>query len=128
MLTKKKKILIVDDDPDMRRGLSARLNANGYDTVFAADAPGAVSVAQRERPNLILLDLGLPGGDGFLVLQRLKSLVPLSGVPVIVITGREPATNEERAFAAGAQRYFHKPLDLDGLMSAIDSALGSEVA
>ena len=66
----KKKILIVDDNADTRLLLSARLKAHQYHTVFAADALQAMSVAQRERPDAILLDLGLPGGNGLIVLTR----------------------------------------------------------
>ena len=65
----KPKILIVDDDPDLRRALKIRLRANHYDTVQAADGYSAIAVAQKEQPNLIILDLGLPAGDGFVVLR-----------------------------------------------------------
>jgi len=120
----KQKVLIVDDDADMRRGLSARLKANHYDIVFGVDAISAVSVALKERPDLILLDIGLPGGDGFLVMQRLQNLAPLIGVPIIIVSAREPSTHEERAIAAGAQGYLQKPVDIEGLLSAMATALG----
>jgi hypothetical protein len=61
-------------------------------------------------------------------LQRLKSLVPLSGVPVFVVSAREPATKKERASAAGAHRYFQKPVDFDGLVTAIGQAVGGGLA
>jgi DNA-binding response OmpR family regulator len=120
----KKKILIVDDDADMRRGLGARLKAFDYEAAFAVDGVSAVSVALKERPDLILLDIGLPGGDGFLVMQRLQNLAPLIGVPIIVVSAREPSTHEKKAIAAGAVGYFQKPVDIDGLLSAIANALG----
>ena len=69
----KQTILIVDDSADTRLLLSARLNAQHYRTVFAADALQAMSVALRERPDLILLDLGLPGGNGVRVLERFNA-------------------------------------------------------
>lgn len=119
-----KKILIIDDDADMRRGLSARLKANDYETAFAVDAVSAVSVALREKPDLVLLDLGLPAGDGFLVMKRLQNLAPLTGVPIIIISAREPATSEDQSIAAGALHYFQKPFDIDGLLAAIAKALG----
>ena len=100
----KKKILIVDDDPDLRAGLNIRLRANGYDIAFAADAMGAVAEARRHHPDLILLDLGLPGGDGFLVMQRLSMIPALAVIPVIVLSARDKEANENRAVAIGIVR------------------------
>jgi DNA-binding response OmpR family regulator len=73
-----KKILIVDDDPHLLLGLTPRVQANNYSVVTAADAIGAIAVARKEAPDLIILDLGLPGGDGFVVLERMKNLADLS--------------------------------------------------
>ena len=72
-----KKILIVDDDPDVRKGMHVRLKANGYDTFFAADAISSIAEARKHEPDLIILDLGLPAGDGFLVMESSKQS-PLS--------------------------------------------------
>jgi CheY-like chemotaxis protein len=119
-----RKILIVDDDGDMRLGLSVRLRANKYTTVFAADGVSAIGAAQRERPDLILLDLGLPGGDGFLVLERMGAIPRLASIPVIVVTARDPASCEARALELGARRLFQKPVDNDVLLSAIAEAMG----
>ena len=68
----KPKILIVDDDPDLRRGLNLRLRANHFETAYATDGFSAIAMAQKERPDLIILDIGLPAGDGFVVLDRLQ--------------------------------------------------------
>ncbi len=68
-MSTKPKILIVDDDPDLRRGLTLRLRANHYDTSYATDGFSAIAMAQKERPDLIILDIGLPAGDGFVVLK-----------------------------------------------------------
>ena len=68
----KPKILIVDDDPDLRRGLNLRLRASHFDTAYATDGFSAIAMAQKERPDLIILDIGLPAGDGFVVLDRLQ--------------------------------------------------------
>lgn len=106
-----KKILIVDDDADHRRGLNIRLRAANYERVFAEDAASAISIAQKERPNLIILDLGLPGGNGLQVLFRLKSNPALANIPVIVLTGQDPVNNKSQAFKAGAQAFFQKPAD-----------------
>jgi DNA-binding response OmpR family regulator len=119
-----KKILIVEDDKDMRLGLHVRLRGSGYAAVQAADGVGAISAAQKERPDLILLDLGLPGGDGFQVLQRLKAIPRLAVIPVIVVTARDPASNEEKTAALGAAAYFHKPFDNEELVAAIRKLIG----
>jgi two-component system KDP operon response regulator KdpE len=66
------KIMVVDDDPDLRQALSLRLRANNFDAVNACDGYSAIALAQKEKPHLIILDLGLPAGDGFSVLKNLQ--------------------------------------------------------
>ncbi len=83
-----KKILIVDDDPDVTLGMHLRLRANQYDTYFAADAPSSVAEARKYAPDLIVLDLGLPSGDGYLVMESLKKVPSLAHIPVIVVSAR----------------------------------------
>jgi two-component system KDP operon response regulator KdpE len=75
------KILVVDDDPDLLRALRLRLRANNYDVATATDGYSAIASAQKERPALIVLDLGLPVGDGFVVLDRLRNSDTLSSIP-----------------------------------------------
>jgi two-component system KDP operon response regulator KdpE len=118
------KILIIEDDEDMRRGLNVRLRASNYETAFASDAVMALSIVKKEAPDLILLDLGLPGGDGFIVLERMKNIGLLASTPVIVVSARDPQTNEKRALDAGAEAFFQKPVDNEQLMRAIWRALG----
>ena len=84
-----KKILVVDDDPDVRLALQVRLKANHYDVVCAGDGVTSVSEAQKQKPDLIILDLGLPAGDGFSVLQRMQASERLASIPVIVLSGRD---------------------------------------
>jgi DNA-binding response OmpR family regulator len=103
-------ILIVDDDPDMRQALQIRLRANGYVVHCAEDGIGAISEARKHTPDLIVLDLGLPVGDGFVVLDRLKTNLNLSSIPVIVLSGRDRRANQERALNAGARAFLQKPL------------------
>lgn len=119
----RKKILIIDDDADIRIGLNARLKASGFDTSFAEDGVSALTVARREKPDLIILDLGLPGGDGFVVLKRLKSNTELAMVPVVIFSAREPGENEKRALEAGAHAFFQKPADNDELIGTILNAV-----
>jgi DNA-binding response OmpR family regulator len=120
------KILIVEDDADIRQLINLRLRARSYDTAFASDAITAMTVARKESPDLVLLDLGLPGGDGFLIMERMKAIASLSAVPVIVITASDPATTRDRALAAGAQAFLTKPIDMAALTEAVERALGFE--
>jgi DNA-binding response OmpR family regulator len=119
-----KKILIVEDDADIRQLINLRLRAQNYETAFASDAITAMSVARKETPDLILLDLGLPGGDGFVIMERMRAIASLAATPVIVVTARDPATSRERALTAGAHAFIQKPIDMAELTSAIASALG----
>jgi two-component system KDP operon response regulator KdpE len=119
------KVLIVDDEKDVLKALSIRLKANGYDVVFAADGIAAVSVAKNEVPDVIVLDIGLPGGDGFTVMDRLGSILPVAQVPVIILTARDVSANKARAQAAGAYAFLQKPVDSDVLLQTIRAALGT---
>jgi len=123
-----KKILIVDDDEYLLVGLAAKLKANGYAVVTASDGIGAVASARREAPDLIILDLGLPAGDGFLVLERLRAMTDLLAIPVIVLSAWDPTNNRQRSLKAGAVAFFQKPPDNREFLSAIQHALGEEVA
>ena len=115
----KHKILVIDDDQDLVRAMRLRLRSQGYEIATASDGYAAIAVAQKERPDLILLDLGLPAGGGFVVLERLQSSDALSAIPVIVVSARDPQVNEERALKAGAAAYFQKPADNDELLNVI---------
>src|ERR1700722_8665104 len=119
-----KKILIVDDDPDIRRGMHVRLKANDYDTFFAADAFSSVVEARKHRPDLIILDLGLPAGDGFIVMERLAKVPFLAVIPIIVVSARDGLGNQKRAIDAGAKAFLQKPVDDNQLLAVIRQALG----
>jgi DNA-binding response OmpR family regulator len=119
-----KKILIVDDDPDVRHGMHLRLKANHYDTFFAADALSSMVEARKHEPDLIILDLGLPAGDGFVVMERLKSIPSLAVIPIIVVSARDARANQERAVKAGAKAFLQKPVDNAELLAVIRQALG----
>lgn len=122
-MTTQAKILIVDDDPDLRQALKLRLRANHYETVHAVDGYSAIAQAYKERPNLIILDLGLPAGDGFVVLDRLQRDDKLSAIPVVVLTARDPQSSEQRALQAGAAAFFQKPADNAELLDVIRATL-----
>ena len=120
-----KKLLIVDDDPDIRLGMNVRLKANDYDTVFAADAVSALVEARKHQPDLIILDLGLPAGDGFVVMERLKQIPSIAVIPIIVVSARDPRTNQDRAIKAGAKAFLKKPFDDLELLEVIRKTLGN---
>ena len=115
----------MDDDKDVLRGLSVRLKANGYNVVFAADGISAISAARKEDPDVIILDIGLPAGDGFSVMERLGSLLPVAHIPIIILTARDISGNKERALNAGAQAFLQKPVDNDVLLETIRKVLGN---
>ena len=116
-------ILVVDDNPAIRKGLSLRLRASGYEVLFAADALSATAVLAKEKPDLVILDLGLPCGDGFVVMERLQKNDYLATIPVIVLTGQESENTRNRALQAGAVAFFQKPVEEGKLLLAIRKAL-----
>jgi CheY-like chemotaxis protein len=132
-----KKILVVDDSPVILKALSMKLRSNGYN-VFTADEGGAaVSIVRREKPDVILLDISFPpdighgGGvpwDGFLIMEWLRRIEEAKNIPIIIITGGDPVKYKDRALAAGAVNFFHKPLDNDDLLNVIRKTLGEDTA
>ena len=119
-------ILIVDDAPDHWNLLSSIVRAHHFHPIWAADGIQALSKAREHQPHVILLDLGLPGGSGFVVLERLKQNRLLSAIPVIVVTAQAPAVAEQRARKSGASAFFQKPVKADELIAAIRGVLGSQ--
>jgi DNA-binding response OmpR family regulator len=122
-----KKILIVDDDPDVLQGMHVRLKANHYDVCLAGDTLSAVSEARKSSPDLILLDLGLPAGGGFVVMERLKMIPSIAIIPVIVVSARDGLGNQKRALDGGAKAFLQKPVDDDELLAVIRQTLGESV-
>ena len=117
----KKKILVVDDEQDMAMALKVRLKANGYNVVFASDSVQAFTIANKENPDLIILDIVIPGGGGFVVAERLKQSAATHRIPIIFLTGIQGG--QERAYKLGASGYLMKPYQPEELMEAIHNAL-----
>ena len=115
------KILIVEDDPDQAEAIGVHLRSSGYTVVTTSDAGDAVPLAAREAPDIILLDLGLPGGGGLTALARLRSMLETARTPVLVISGS--GVDPEWAIAAGANGYFEKPADPDAVIRAIQKII-----
>jgi DNA-binding response OmpR family regulator len=115
-----KKILIVEDEPASLKLMGAILRGAGYQVVTAQDAIGAVSTAKRERPDLMVLDVNLPGGDALVVIKRLSTMGAMT--PLVVVSASE--ANRQRAVEAGADAFLLKPLDQATFLAAVKSALG----
>jgi two-component system KDP operon response regulator KdpE len=118
-----KTILIVDDDKDLLLALSVRLASHGYQILRAPDAATAILKAAQDKPDLILLDLGLPDGNGFLVMDIVKQISSAANIPVIVVSARPQDVYKPAALLAGAKDYFQKPYDNGDLMRAIEREL-----
>ena len=133
----RKKILVVDDSLLILKMISTKLTANGYDVITAEDGGSTVSAVRTEKPDLILLDLTFPpdvahgGGvawDGFLIMNWLQRLEEAKHIPIVVISGGEPAKYKPRALAAGAVSFFHKPIDSGELLAVIRDTLAKSTA
>jgi len=131
--TTAKKILVVDDSIVILKTLSMKLKSSGYHVLTAADGATAVSTVRRERPDLILLDITFPpdvahgGGvpwDGFLIINWLRRMDEAKDIPIILITGTDPAQFKDRAVEAGVAGYFQKPINNDELLATIRQTLG----
>ena len=121
-MLKSEKILVVDDDRDLLRALKIRLRAEGYRVAVASEAGAVIDAAVRGAPDAILLDLGLPDGDGMAVLSRLQGIVSTASIPVIVLTARD-LSYARKAFDNGAQAFLEKPVEDDELLAAIEMVL-----
>jgi DNA-binding response OmpR family regulator len=117
----KKKILVVDDEEDVAKALKVRLKANGYNVVVANDSVQAFTMANKEKPDLIILDVMIPGGGGFIVAERLKQSMATQHIPIIFLTGI--SGGEERAYKVGASGYVMKPYHPEKLLETINNAL-----
>ena len=115
-----KHILLVDDDDLMRRSLAFNLEQAGYRTSTAADAENALRLARRDSPDLILLDIGLPGMDG---LDALRSFRQEADTPIIFVTARRRELDQALGLELGADDYVTKPFDLNVLLARIKAVL-----
>lgn len=120
----KKKILIVEDDEKIALALTVRLKSEGFDVLVAQDALQGVSFAVKNLPDLILLDISMPAGDGLVVAERLLNIPETSSIPVIVMTASKKPELCERAIQLGARCFFEKPFDTEQLLEAVDRCLG----
>jgi len=120
------KILLVEDNDMNRDMLSRRLQKNGYQIVIAVDGEEGLAKAQSEAPALILMDMSLPGIDGWEATRQLKADPATSAIPVIALTAHAMAGDREQALAAGCDDFDIKPIDLDRLLAKIEALLGGK--
>jgi two-component system KDP operon response regulator KdpE len=114
------RILVVDDEPQLLRALGTNLKARGYEVELAATGEAALAVAARSHPDVVVLDLGLPGIDGIEVIRGLRGW---SSVPIIVLSVRETEREKVDALDAGADDYVTKPFGMDELLARLRAAL-----
>jgi DNA-binding response OmpR family regulator len=119
-----KKVLIVDDDPTLRKTVQVALQAERFSVVLAPDAMSALTQTKNEKPDLIILDLGLPAGGGFSFLERLKLFPALGGIPIIVVSGQDRSVAEPRAKEAGVTVYLEKPVLPQKIVEHVKFLLG----
>src|SRR4030042_2049749 len=122
----KKKILIGDDERDIVKVLVIRLESSGYEVIAAFDGAQGVFMAHKEQPDLIILDIRMPAGDGFSVAERLKRSTHTWTIPIIFLTGSPEREAEGKAMDLGARFFIKKPYDPEELLDAIKRALEAE--
>jgi len=119
------KVLLVEDNEMNRDMLSRRLIRRGYQVVFATDGQQGIDLARSERPDVILMDMSLPGIDGWQATRRLKADDATRSVPVIGLTAHAMSGDREKAIEAGCDDYDTKPVELDRLIGKIERLIGA---
>jgi two-component system, OmpR family, KDP operon response regulator KdpE len=114
------RVLVVDDEPQIRRALSINLRARGYDVEVAQDGERALELAARKHPDVVVLDLGLPGIDGVDVIRGLRGWTQ---VPIVVLSVRDTEDDKVAALDAGADDFVTKPFGMDELLARLRAAL-----
>ena len=122
------RILLVEDNEMNRDMLSRRLQRKGYVVVMAEDGAQGVALAQRETPDLILLDMSLPVIDGWQAARQLKSEATTRGIPIIALTAHAMSGDREKALEAGCNDYDTKPVELPRLLGKIEALLEKKPA
>jgi two-component system, cell cycle response regulator DivK len=118
-----KRILVVDDNEDNRQILIDLFSAAGYEVIEAHTGPDAVTIATRELPDLVLMDIQLPGIDGYEATRRIKAQTALARVPVIAVTSYALAGDDRKAAAAGCDDYVTKPFSPRALLAKVRAIL-----
>jgi two-component system cell cycle response regulator DivK len=115
------RVMVVEDSEDIRTLLEELLEAEGYGLIFATNGEEGLEKAQREHPDIILMDLSLPGMDGWETVYHLRQLDDFKTTPIIALTAHATRKDEERALAVGCTGYISKPFDMENLLNYIAS-------
>lgn len=118
----KKKLLIIEDDQKIAAALAIRVKAAGYHAVIAHDAVLGMASAVKERPDLVLLDISMPAGNGFAVAEQIQTVIPVA-IPIIFLTASKEPEFRQRASDLGAAAFFEKPYDSEKLLATIHRCL-----
>lgn len=121
-----RKILLVEDNELNRDMLSRRLARRGYEVAVAVDGAQGIEMARSLTPDVILMDIGLPGIDGLEATRRLKAEPGTSAIPIVALTANAMAGDQEEALAAGCDEYDTKPVDITRLVGKIQALLGGD--
>jgi two-component system phosphate regulon response regulator PhoB len=123
-----KKILIVEDDKSIASVLAIRLKAADYETTIAHEAVQAISLVRQHRPDLVLLDIMMPGGNGFLVAEWMQEAEETLSIPIIFISASQHSDLRETASEYGPVAFFEKPFEAKELLAVIQAVLSQTVA
>ena len=118
------KVMIADDDKELCQLLGAVLRSKGHEVVFAFDAAQALVLAKNHTPDVIALDINMPGGTGVGALEKLKLNMKTSMIPVLVITASTDTQTSEKVQQIGAAEFMQKPLDVDAFCTALERVSG----
>jgi two-component system cell cycle response regulator DivK len=118
------RILLVEDNEMNRDMLSRRLERRGYEVIVAVDGEEGVARAKADAPDLVLMDMSLPGIDGWEATRQLKAADETRSIPVLALTAHAMAGDREKALAAGCDEFDTKPVDLPRLLEKIEGLLG----
>jgi two-component system, OmpR family, alkaline phosphatase synthesis response regulator PhoP len=119
-----KKVLIVDDDPNILFLISEVLTRNQYEPLMAYSGASALELVKTHRPDLVVLDIMMPGLDGFEVCRKIRHDPETAGIRIIMLTAKVEATDIQTALAAGADSYFTKPFKIAELLAKITELIG----
>lgn len=119
-MARKPKILLVDDDPQLIKLVNSNLKSVGYKVLLAMDAPSAIDIIDREMPDMVILDIMLPGIDGYGLCQRIREF---TDIPIVMLTAKVEDADKVKGLKLGADDYITKPFNVEELLARIEAVL-----